>query len=99
MELINHYTASIGHEGIQCYQYVRVIKVLLKTHISAGLFRSEKEPFKERSSSFPFLLCVLKPKEKEAAQKCMPTNKSKHLFPLDIQINAGLAVLTPRQGH
>lgn len=29
----------------------------------------------------------------------MPTIKSKHLFPLDIPINADLAVLTPHQGH
>lgn len=36
VELINHYAPSIGHEGIQCYQYFRVIKVLLRTHISAG---------------------------------------------------------------
>lgn len=36
VELISHYASSIGHEGIQCYQYFRVIKVLLRTHISAG---------------------------------------------------------------
>lgn len=42
---------------------------------------------------------MFKPKDKEAAQKCTPTIKSEHLFPLDIPINADLAVLTPRQGH
>lgn len=36
--LINHYAASTGHEGIQCYQYFEVIKVLLRTRISASSF-------------------------------------------------------------
>lgn len=38
VELINHYTPSTGHEGIQCYQYFGVIKVLLRTRISASTF-------------------------------------------------------------
>lgn len=36
VELINHYALSTGHEGIQCYLYFGVIKVLFRTRISAS---------------------------------------------------------------
>lgn len=103
VELISHYASSIGHEGIQCYQYFRVIKVLLRTHISAGscavCFAAKKGLLGKYLHYFNFLLRVFKRKEEKAAQKCTPTLKSKHLFPLDILINADLAALTPHQGH
>lgn len=66
VELINHYAVSIGHEGIQCYQYFRVIKVLLRTHISAGSCAVcfAAKPFREIYPLFPFFCADLSERKK-----------------------------------